>query len=161
MLGYYDEQVKKYGRKKRIARTEARVTSTKESYQICSSWNKGIPHSEATKEKIRLSCLKSGVGTWNKDIKKSEEWAKKISQSKIKYFQTHKTWKKGLPCSQVTKERISQTLIQKYKENIHKPWNMGMKIKQKRQSQKVREVMIDRPLSSYAIQEQLEQQILL
>jgi hypothetical protein len=136
---YYEEQVKKYGRKKRIDRT------------------KGIPHSEATKEKIRLSCLKSGVGTWNKDIKKSEEWAEKISYSKIKYFQTHKTWNKGLPCSQATKEKISQPLTQKYKEGIHKPWNKGMKIKQKRQSQKV-----DLPLTSYPIQEQqLEQQILL
>ena len=67
---------------------------TTESYQTYSSWNKGIPHSETTKEKTRLSCLKSGVGTWNKDIKKSEEWAEKISKSKIKYFQTHKTWNK-------------------------------------------------------------------
>jgi hypothetical protein len=105
--------------------------------------------------------LKSGVGTWNKDIKKSEEWAEKISQSKIKYFQTHKTWNIGLPCSQVTKEKISQTLIQKYKEGNHKPWNKGMKIKQQRQNQKVKEVMIDLPLTSYTIQEQLEQQILL
>ena len=111
MPNYYEEQVKNYGRKKRADKTEVRVISTTESYQIRSSWNKSIPHSEATKEKIRLSCLKSGVGTWNKGIKKSEEWAEKISQSKIKYFQTHKTWNKGLPCSQATKEKISQTLI--------------------------------------------------
>ena len=141
MPSYYEEQVKKYGRKKRIEWAEARVISTIERYQTRSSWNKGIPHSEATKEKIRLSCLKAGVGTWNKDRKKSEEWAEKISQSKIKYFQTHKTWNKGLPCSQATKEKISQTLIQKYKEGIYKPWNKGMKIKQK-QSQEVEEVTI-------------------
>ena len=157
MPNYYEEQVKKDGRKKRIDRTEARIISTTKSYQSRSSWNRGIPHSEATKEKIRLSCLKSEVGTWNKDIKRSEEWAEKISQSKIKYFQTHKTWNKGLPCSQATKEKISQTLTQKYKEGIHKPWNKGMKIKQKRQSHKV-----DPLLTSYPIQEQqLEQQILL
>ena len=93
MPNYYEEQVKNYGRKKRVDKTEVRVISTTESYQIRSSWNKSIPHSEATKEKIRLSCSKSGVGTWNKDIK----------------------------------------------------------IKQQRQSQKVKEVMIDRPLSIYAI----------
>jgi aspartyl-tRNA synthetase len=150
MPNYYEEQVKKYGRKKRIDRTEARVISTTETYQTCSSWNKGIPHAEATKEQIRLSCLKSGVGTWNKGIKKSEEWAEKISQSKIKYFQTHRTWNKGFPCSQATKEEISQTLIQKYKEGIHKPWNKGMKIKQQRQSQRVQEVVIDPPLTSYS-----------
>ena len=128
MPNYYEEQVKKNSRKKRIELAEDRVKSTIERYQTRSSWNKGIPHSEATKEKIRLSCLKAGVGTWNKDIKKSKEWAEKISQSKIKYFQTHKTWNKGLPCSQATKEKISQTLIQKYKEGIYKPWNKGMKI---------------------------------
>ncbi len=55
------------------------------------SWNKEIPYSKATKEKIRLSCLKARVGTWNKDKKKSREWAEKISQSKIRYFQTHET----------------------------------------------------------------------
>jgi hypothetical protein len=81
MPNYYEEQVKKYGRKKRIDRTESIVISSTESYQTRSTWNKGIPHSEATKEKIRLSCLKSGVGTWNKGIKKSEEWAEKISPS--------------------------------------------------------------------------------
>lgn len=96
--------------------------------------NKSSPHSEATKKKTKLSCLKSGVGTWNKDVKKSEEWAEKISQSKIKYFQTHKTWNKGLPFSQATKKKISQTLTRKCKEGIHKPWNKGMKIKQQRQS---------------------------
>ena len=57
------------------------------------------------------------------------------------YFQTHKTWNKGLPCSQATKEKISQTLIQNFKEGIYKPWNKGMKIKQK-QSQEVEEVTI-------------------
>ena len=146
MPNYYEEQVKNYGRKKRVDKTEVRVISTTESYQIRSSWNKSIPHSEATKEKIRLSCLKAGVGTWNKDRKKSEEWAEKISQSKIKYFQTHRTWNKGFPCSQATKEKISQTLIQKYKEGIHKPWNKGMKIKQQRQSQRVKEVMIEQQI---------------
>ena len=130
MPNYYEERIKKYDRKKRTDRTEARLISTTESYQTRSSWNKGIPHSNATKEKIRLFCLKSGVGTWNKDIKKSEEWAEKISHSKIRYFQTHNTWNKGLPCSQVTKRKISQTLTQEYKEGIHKPWNKGMKIKQ-------------------------------
>jgi RNase H-fold protein (predicted Holliday junction resolvase) len=104
--------------------------------------------------------LKTGVGTWNKDRKKPK-WAQKNSQSKIKYFKAHKTWNKGLPCSQATKEKISQTLTQKYKEGIHKPLNKGMKIKQQRQNQKVKEVMIDPPLTSYTIQEQLEQQILL
>jgi aspartyl-tRNA synthetase len=146
MMSYYEEQVKEHGRKKRIERAEVRVKSTIEHYQTRSSWNKGIPHSEVTKEKVRLSCLKSGVGTWNKGIKKSEEWVEKISQSKIKYFQTHKTWNKGLPCSQATKEKISQTLIQKYKEGIHKPWNKGMKIKQQRQSQRVKEVMIEQQI---------------
>src|SRR5919106_1377468 len=100
MPNYYEEQVKKDGRKKRIDRTEARIISTTKSYQSRSSWNRGLPHSEATKEKI------------------------------------------------------SQTLTQKYKEGIHKPWNKGMKIKQKRQSHKV-----DPLLTSYPIQEQqLEQQ---
>jgi hypothetical protein len=96
--------------------------------------------------------------TWNKE---SEEWSEKISQSKIKNFKAHKTWNKGLLCSQVTKENISQTLTQKYKEGIHKPWNKGMKIKQQRQSHKDKAVMIGPPLTSYTIQEQLEQQILL
>ena len=86
MPNYYEELVKKYGRKRRVDRIEVRVISPNESYQTRSSWNKGIPHSEAAKKKIRLSCLKSGVGTWNKNRKKSEEWAEKISQSKIKYF---------------------------------------------------------------------------
>jgi hypothetical protein len=94
--------------------------------------------------------LKSGVAAWNKD-----------SHSKIRIFQTHNTWNKGLPCSQVTKGKISQTLTQKYKEGIHKPWNKGMKIKQQRQSQKVKEVITDPSLTSYPIQEQLELQILL
>ncbi len=151
MPNYYEEQVKKYGRKKRIDRTEAMIISTAESFQTHSPWNKGIQYSEATKEKIRLSCLKAGVGTLNKDRKKSEDWAEKISQSKIKYFQTHKTWNNGLPCSQATKEKISQTLILKYKEGIHKPWNKGIKIKQQRQSQKVKEVMIDPPLTNHSI----------
>ena len=141
MMSYYEEQVKEHGRKKRIERVEARVKLTIEHYQTRSSWNKGIPHSEATKEKIRLSCLKAGVGTWNKDRNKSEEWAEKISQSKIKYFQTHKTWNKGLPCSQATKEKISQTLIQKYKVGIYKPWNKDMGIKQK-QCHEIEEVTI-------------------
>jgi hypothetical protein len=60
MPTYHEEQVKKYDRKK-IDRTKTRVISTTESYQTHSSWNKGIPHSEVTKGKIRLSCLKSGV----------------------------------------------------------------------------------------------------
>ena len=141
MMSYHEEQVKEHGRKKIIERAEARVKSTIEHDQTRSSWNKGIPHSEVTKEKIRSSCLKSGVGTWNKDIKKSEEWAEKISQSKIKYFQTHKTWNKGLPCSQATKEKISQTLIQKYKVGIYRPWNKDMRIKQK-QSHEIEEVTI-------------------
>ena len=141
MPSYDKEQVNKYRRKKRVQWAEARAISTIERYQTCSSWNKGIPHSEATKEKIRLSCFKAGVGTWNKNRKKSEEWAKKISQSKIKYFQTHKTWNKGLPCSQATKEKISQTLIQEFEKGIYKPWNKGMNIKQK-QSQEVEEVTI-------------------
>ena len=141
MPSCYEGQVKKYGRKNRIEWTEEEVKSPIKHYQTRSSWNKGIPHSEATKEKIRLSCFKAGIGTWNKNRKKSDEWAEKISQSKIKYFQTHKTWNKGLPCSQATKEKISQTLIQKFKEGIYKPWNKGMKIKQK-QSQEVEEVTI-------------------
>jgi hypothetical protein len=141
MLNYYEDQVKKNGGKKRIEWTGSRVKSIIEHYRTRSSWNKGIPHPEVTKEKIRLSCLKAGVGTWNKDRKKSEECTEKISQSKIKYFQTHKTWNKGLPCSQATKEIIRQTLIQKYKVGIHKPWNKDMKLKQK-QSQDVEEVTI-------------------
>ncbi len=131
MFSYYEEHVRKDSRKKRIEEVEARVKSTIEHYQTRSSWNKDIPHSDATKEKIRLSCLKAGVGTWNKDRRKPKEWAEKISQSKKKYFQTHKTWNKGLPCSQATKEKISQTLIQKYKEEIYKPRNKDMKFRQK------------------------------
>jgi len=73
MMSYYEEQVKEHGRKKRIKRTEARVKSTIERYQTRSSWNKGIPRPDETKEKIRLSCLKAGVGTWNKGRNKSEE----------------------------------------------------------------------------------------
>lgn len=98
MPSCYEGQVKKYGRKNRIEWTGEEVKSPIKHYQTRSSWNKGIPYSEATKEKIRLSCLKARVGNWNKDRKKSEEWAEKISQSKIKYFQTHKTRNKGLPC---------------------------------------------------------------
>ena len=116
-------------------RTEARVKSTVERYQSRSSWNKGIPRPKATKEKIRLSCLKAGVGTWNKGRKKSEEWTEKFSHSKIKY------WNKGLPCSQATKEKISQTLIQKYKVGIYKPWNKDVRNKQK-QNHEMEEVTI-------------------
>lgn len=75
------------------------------------------------------------------------------------YFLTHETWNKGHLYSQATKEKISQTLIQK--KGIYKPWNKGMRIKQQRQSQKVKEVMIDPPLASNPVQEQMEQQILL
>ena len=141
MPNYYEEKAKKDSGKMRIELAENRVKSTIERYQTRSTWNKGIPHSEATKEKIRLSCLKARVGTWNKDRMKPKEWAEKISQSKIKYYKAHKTWNKGLQCSQATKERISQTLIQKFKEGFYKPWNKGMKIKQK-QSQEVEEVTI-------------------
>ena len=139
MPNYYEEQAKKNSGKRRIGLAEDRVKLTRERYQTRSSWNKGIPHSESTKEKIRLSCLKAGVGTWNKDRKKPKEWAEKISQSKIKYYKAHKTWNKGLPCSQATKEKISQTLIQKFKEGFYEPWNKGIKIKQK-QSQEGEEV---------------------
>ncbi|MGE5662625.1 MAG: hypothetical protein ACM3X1_10315 [Ignavibacteriales bacterium] len=141
MMSYYEEQVKERGRKKRIKRTEARVKSTIERYQTRSSWNKGIPRLDETKEKIRLSCLKAEVGTWNKGRNKSEEWAEKISHSKIKYFQTRRTRNKGLPCSQATKEKISQTLIQKYKIGIYKPWSKDMRVKQK-QSHQIEEITI-------------------
>jgi hypothetical protein len=93
------------------------------------SWNKGISHSETTKEKIRLACLKSKVGSWNKNKKKTKKWIEKISQSKLKYFQTHKTWNKGIPCSEATKEKISQTLIRKYGARILTPWNKEIKVK--------------------------------
>jgi len=73
MPNYYEEQVQKNSETRRIEVAEDRIKSTIERYQTRSSWNKGTPHSEATKEKIRLSCLKSGVGTWNKDRKKSKE----------------------------------------------------------------------------------------
>ena len=79
MPNYYEEQVKKYGRKKRVDRTEARVISTTESYQTRSTWNKGIRHSEATKEKIRLFCLKSRVGTWNKNRSQKNGLKKLVS----------------------------------------------------------------------------------
>jgi hypothetical protein len=38
-------------------------------YETHSAPNKGIPHSQATREKIRQSALKAGGGKWNKGRK--------------------------------------------------------------------------------------------
>jgi hypothetical protein len=35
-----------------------------------------------------------------------------------------------MTCSRATKEKISQTLIQKYKVGIYKPWNKDVRNKQ-------------------------------
>jgi hypothetical protein len=59
MMSYYEEQIKEHGRKKKIERAEARVKSTIEHYQTRSSWNKGISHSEVTKEQDKIVLFES------------------------------------------------------------------------------------------------------
>jgi hypothetical protein len=46
-------------------------------YQTQSTPNKGVPHSQATRDKIRQSALKAGVGKWNKGRKAPWNYSRK------------------------------------------------------------------------------------
>jgi hypothetical protein len=49
--------------------------------------NRGIPHTEETKEKISESCKSAGIGKWNLGIVRNEV-RKNISEGQRQYFQT-------------------------------------------------------------------------
>jgi hypothetical protein len=49
-------------------------------YQTHSTPNKRVPHSQATRDKIRQSALKAGVGKWNKGRKAPWNYSRKKQQ---------------------------------------------------------------------------------
>lgn len=49
------------------------------SIKVFSSYNKGVPYSQETKERIRQSALKAGVGRWNRG--RAMTWGDKITES--------------------------------------------------------------------------------
>jgi hypothetical protein len=48
-------------------------------FQTHSAHNKGVPYSQETKERIRQSALKAGVGRWNRG--RAMTWGDKITES--------------------------------------------------------------------------------
>ncbi|MGH9926673.1 MAG: hypothetical protein ACRD5B_14980, partial [Nitrososphaeraceae archaeon] len=57
-----------------------KIEGQRRYFQTHSAHNKGVPHSEATKEKIRQSALKAGVGKLNKG--RAVTWIYKIQESR-------------------------------------------------------------------------------
>ena len=84
-----------------------------------SSWNKGILHSEDTKEKIRLKAL--GRPSPRKGVILSEETKKKIAETKTPQNKGDNNPMYGKKHTEDTKKRWSEI-----RKNVT-PWNKGVK----------------------------------
>ena len=74
------------------------------------AWNKGIPCSEETKQKIRDSY--EYQEPWNKGLPWNDEIKQKISESKI----GQEAWNKGIPATEKEKQRLYEMFQANYTE---------------------------------------------
>ena len=100
--------------------SEESIKKLKESHKGQIPWNKGIKHTEETKQKIKLSLSKEKHPNWGKELK--PETRKKISESnkgknksprseetKIKISENNAKYWKGKHLSEEHKQKLSQS----------------------------------------------------